>query len=391
MFLRPPKNLRDYGSWAVVTGSTDGIGKALAFELAEKGLNLVLVGRNPSKLEATSNEIHETMISDEREVEIRTLVVDMEKSSGEEIARAVEEGIEGLDVGVLVNNAGVAYPYARFFHEVDVELMESVLKVNVDGPTWVTKAVIPVMLKKKKGAIVNIGSGSSVIVPSYPLYAIYAATKAYLAMFSRSIYMEYKEKGIDVQCQIPLFVATKMTKFKRSTFFIPSPKMYSKASIRWIGYEHLCLPYWTHSLQWSLLVFTRDNGVSGLYSKSIDYSGFYFSLQTNPLLLQAAKGLNLVLVGRNPSKLDSTSNEIHQSCNNNHIDIGTLAIDLEKLSGEEIAKAVEEGIAGLDIGILINNAGILYPYARFFHEVDSALMESVLRVNIMEQPGLPRQ
>ncbi|KAL5762262.1 hypothetical protein ACOSP7_018526 [Xanthoceras sorbifolium] len=253
MFLKPPKNLRDYGSWAVVTGSTDGIGKALAFELAEKGLNLVLVGRNPSKLEATSNEIHETMISDEREVEIRTLVVDMEKSSGEEIARAMEEGIEGLDVGVLVNNAGVAYPYARFFHEVDVELMESVLKVNVDGPTWVTKAVIPVMLKKKKGAIVNIGSGSSVIVPSYPLYAIYAATKAYLAMFSRSIYMEYKEKGIDVQCQIPLFVATKMTKFKRSTFFIPSPKMYSKASIRWIGYEHLCLPYWTHSLQWSLL------------------------------------------------------------------------------------------------------------------------------------------
>ncbi|KAK0574410.1 hypothetical protein LWI29_023282 [Acer saccharum] len=261
MFLRPPKNLKDYGSWAVVTGSTDGIGKALAFELAEKGLNLVLVGRNVSKLEATSNEIRERSISNKenRVVDVRTLVVDMEKLTGVEIAKKVEEGIEGLDVGVLVNNAGVAYPYARFFHEVDQELMESVLKVNMDGTTWVTKAVIPVMLKKKKGAIVNIGSGSSVVVSSYPLYSIYAATKAYLAMFSRSIYMEYKEKGIDVQCQIPLFVATKMSKFKKSTFFIPSPEMYSKASLRWIGYEHLCLPYWPHSLQWTLLRALPDS------------------------------------------------------------------------------------------------------------------------------------
>jgi 17beta-estradiol 17-dehydrogenase / very-long-chain 3-oxoacyl-CoA reductase len=46
MFLRPPKNLKEYGSWAIITGSTDGIGKALAFELASKGLNLVLVGRS---------------------------------------------------------------------------------------------------------------------------------------------------------------------------------------------------------------------------------------------------------------------------------------------------------------------------------------------------------
>ena len=53
-FLRPPKNLKEYGSWAVVTGSTDGIGMALAFELASKGLHLILVGRNPTKLKVTS-------------------------------------------------------------------------------------------------------------------------------------------------------------------------------------------------------------------------------------------------------------------------------------------------------------------------------------------------
>lgn len=82
----------------------------------------------------------------------------------------------------MINNVGLAYPYARFFHEVDLELMESVVRVNVEGTTWVTKAVIPGMLKKRKGAIVNIGSGSSACVSSYLLYTIYAATKAYVSL-----------------------------------------------------------------------------------------------------------------------------------------------------------------------------------------------------------------
>lgn len=111
-------------------------------------------------------------------MEMRSVVLDMEKSSGEDIERKVKEAVEGLDVGVVINNAGVAYPSPKFFNEVETELIESVVKVNIDGATWVTKAVIPGMLKKKKGAIVNIGSGSSVIVPSFPLYTIYAATKA---------------------------------------------------------------------------------------------------------------------------------------------------------------------------------------------------------------------
>ncbi|EOY00765.1 Beta-ketoacyl reductase 1-like protein [Theobroma cacao] len=102
MFLRPPKNLKNYGSWAIVTSCTDGIGKALAFDLASKGLNLALVKQNPLKLEATSN-----------------------------------------DIGVLINNASSAYLGARFFHKVDLELMESIIKVNIEGATSVTKAVLP--------------------------------------------------------------------------------------------------------------------------------------------------------------------------------------------------------------------------------------------------------
>lgn len=249
-FFRRPKNLKKYGSWAVVTGSTDGIGKALAFELASKGLNLILVGRNVSKLDSTSDEIRGKCGGG---IEIRTVVVDLARVSGEELERRIEDAIRGLDVGILINSAGLAYPYSRFFHEVDLELMQSVLLVNVEAATWITRAVLPGMLRKKKGAIVNIGSGSSGDLCSYPLNTIYAATKSYTTMFSRCISLEYKKNGIDIQCQIPLLVATKMTKIRRSSFFIPSPKMYSKASVGYIGYEPLCIPYFTHSVQWCLL------------------------------------------------------------------------------------------------------------------------------------------
>ncbi|XP_040993712.1 very-long-chain 3-oxoacyl-CoA reductase 1-like [Juglans microcarpa x Juglans regia] len=250
-FFRPAKNLNEYGSWALVTGSTDGIGKALAFELASKGINLVLVGRNPSKLEATSNEIRERFA---RKVDVKDIVIDLAKFSGEEISNMVEEGIKGLDVGILINNAGMGPPYPMFIHEVESEVLESFMRVNMDAATWVTRAVLPGMLQKKKGAIVNIGSGSSMAVPAFPLCTLYASSKAYLAMFSRCISLEYEEHGIDVQCQVPLFVATKMIRgFNTASLFTPSPEMYSKASIRCIGYEHICTPYWLHSVQWFLI------------------------------------------------------------------------------------------------------------------------------------------
>ncbi|PIA39212.1 hypothetical protein AQUCO_02700413v1 [Aquilegia coerulea] len=202
-FLRPPKNLKDYGSWAIVTGSTDGIGKALVFELALRGLNIVLIGRDSSKLEGISRNILEKCGS---QVEVKYIVIDFAKEKSVEIGKKIEKEINGLDVGLLINNVGVGYPAPMYFHQVDTKLIDSLIRVNMDSLTWVTKAVLPVMMKKKRGAIVNIGSSSglSSIIPSLPLYTIYSATKAYVNMFSRSISLEYKRHGIDVQCQVHL-------------------------------------------------------------------------------------------------------------------------------------------------------------------------------------------
>uniref|UniRef100_A0A803M6X6 Uncharacterized protein n=2 Tax=Chenopodium quinoa TaxID=63459 RepID=A0A803M6X6_CHEQI len=259
MFLRPPKKLTNYGSWALITGSTDGIGKSLSFDLASKGLDLILIGRNPQKLQTTSNEIWAKF-----KTKIKIILIDFEKTSGEEIKKKIKEEIEGLEVGILVNNVGSSTNGARFYHEIGLEGMGSLVNVNIGSVNWVTSAVLPGMLQRRKGAIVNIGSGSSLVVPSYPLFSIYASTKAYVAMFSRSLSLEYKQLGIDVQCQIPLLVATKLASIKRSSFFVPSPEQYSKASVRWIGYDSLCVPYWTHALQWYLFNAMPDSLVNWL-------------------------------------------------------------------------------------------------------------------------------
>ncbi|KAK4841788.1 hypothetical protein QYF36_010545 [Acer negundo] len=247
-FLRPPKNLlHSYGAWALITGATDGIGKAFAHQLAHQGLNLILVSRNRNKLETVSSELQ----SEFQNIKIKTVEFDFSTANG---AGLIEEAVDGLEVGVLINNVGITYPSAMFFDEVDEKIWMDIVRVNLEGTTRVTKAVLKGMLWRKKGAIVNIGSGAAIVVPSHPLYAIYAATKAYVDQLSRSLFVEYKRCGIDVQCQVPLYVATKMASkvasIERRSLFIPSPEDYAVAAIRRIGYKPRCTPYWTHSLQW---------------------------------------------------------------------------------------------------------------------------------------------
>ncbi|XP_074274352.1 very-long-chain 3-oxoacyl-CoA reductase-like protein At1g24470 [Silene latifolia] len=254
-FLKPAKDLKkSYGSWALVTGSTDGIGKAFAFQLASKGLNLVLVSRSSLKLDLVSTEIKQRF----PHIEIITMAIDLSEGMSY-ITKEIERVVEGLDVGVLVNNVGISYPKPMYFHEVSEEVWMKVIRVNVEGTMGVTKAVLPGMLKRRKGAIVNIGSGASVVVPSHPLYAIYGATKSYIDRFSRSLHVEYKHLGIDVQCQVPLYVATSMVSkvalVKGSSLFVPTAEDYVAAAVRRIGFEARCCPYWAHYLQWCATSF----------------------------------------------------------------------------------------------------------------------------------------
>lgn len=179
-------------------------------------------------------------------------------------------------MGVLINNVGITYPAARFFHEVGEGVWMDIVKVNLIATTWVTRAVLPGMIKRKSGAVVNIGSGAAVVVPSHPLYAMYAATKAYVDQLSRTLYVEYKQYGINVQCQVPLYVATKMASkaasIEKSTLFVPSPDDYVRAAVRHIGYEPRCTPYWSHSVQWCLARLLVPDAVLDAWRLSIGIS-----------------------------------------------------------------------------------------------------------------------
>ncbi|XP_068666227.1 very-long-chain 3-oxoacyl-CoA reductase 1-like [Aristolochia californica] len=244
-FLTTAKDLRSYGSWALITGPTDGIGKAFAFQLAQKGFHLILVGRNVNKLQEVSDAIQR----DFRRTQIKKIALDFSSDLSDGVRR-IKEAMTGLDVGILINNVGVSYPSATFFHEVDEAVWKNVVKVNIEGTTKVTLAVLPEMLKRKKGAVVNIGSGAATVVPSFPLYAVYAASKAYIDQLSRSLYVEYRESGIDVQCQLPLYVATKMVPFMKLSLFVPSPERFAQSALRRIGKGPRCTPYWLHTIQW---------------------------------------------------------------------------------------------------------------------------------------------
>ncbi|KAF8779144.1 hypothetical protein HU200_002817 [Digitaria exilis] len=256
--LRPTDLRRRYGAWAVVTGPTSGIGRSMALELARRGLSVVLVGRDADKLRDVSDAIGAAHPG----VQTKTVLFDLSLVStpqGDEAMRRLREAVEGLDVGVLVNNAGVAKPCAAYLHEFDVEAWIKMVRVNLWAPTEVAAAVLPAMVARGRGAVVNIGSGSTEAIPSFPLYTIYAATKRYVAQFSRSLYVEYRSKGIDVQCQngsrasAPLFVDTKMasgvTKAKRRSLFVPSSDAYARAAVRWIGHGALCMPNAAHRVQ----------------------------------------------------------------------------------------------------------------------------------------------
>lgn len=232
-------------SWAVITGSTDGIGLAYAHEFSRRGYNLLLISRNPKKLDDVKQEIDSK--SNKKGKEIKVYAADFTQI---DIYPGIEKEMKRLPrVDVLINNVGMSYSYPEYFASPMLEEKnQQMINVNCISCARMCYAVIPIMEQQKSGVILNVSSFSA--LDPCPLLSIYAATKAFVDVFSRSVAYEYAKKGIIVQSVLPGFVATKMSKIRKAYWMAPTPEDYIKSQLKTVGLDGQTTGFWSHELQY---------------------------------------------------------------------------------------------------------------------------------------------
>lgn len=177
----------------LVTGATSGIGYELSRRFAQNGYNLVLVARNKAKLEQLAKEL-----SQEFPIKAEIIPKDLAVTqASEEIFAELQS--KSIHIDILVNNAG--FNEYGLFSETNLHKELELIQVNLISLTCLTKLLLPGMLSKNFGKILNVGSTGS-FVPG-PLNAVYCATKAYVLSFSEAIDEELRGTGVTVTTLCP--------------------------------------------------------------------------------------------------------------------------------------------------------------------------------------------
>jgi short-subunit dehydrogenase len=180
-------------SAALVTGASAGIGTAIAQELAARGHGLVLVARRKDRLVEVADDI-----VGKHGVRVETIACDLSKVAPR--ARLPGRIADlGLDVEILVNNAGFATGGA--FYESDPERELEQVRVLVETPVALTSSLLPAMVKRGRGAILNVSSTAG--MQPMPYSAGYAAAKAYTLSFSEALHYELGDRGVTVTALAP--------------------------------------------------------------------------------------------------------------------------------------------------------------------------------------------
>jgi 3-oxoacyl-[acyl-carrier protein] reductase len=194
------KELELLGKVALVTGGAQGIGRAIALLLAQKGADIVVSDINLEKAEGTAKEIEAI---GRRAMAIRTDVANT--NDVEHMVQAVLEKFGQIDI--LVNNAGIARD--KLILRMTEEDWDAVLNVNLKGTFNCTKAVIRHMSKQRKGKIVNIASVVGEMGNAGQ--ANYSASKAGVIGFTKTMAREFAQRGINVNAIAPGYIETPMT------------------------------------------------------------------------------------------------------------------------------------------------------------------------------------
>ena len=288
-----------YCNWALVTGASDGVGVAFVRELASRGFNVVLHGRNPSKLDKLIAKLQQEF----PQAKFKYVIADAGishgmKSNVESIAAAVtdEQFDEGEKLTVLINNIGGglniftdgAKPF-RTFVETPAADIDTLYNVNARFMTQLTRAILPMLCKKGRGPslVMNISSLGAHAAPPY--LPVYTGSKAYLNTFSASLANEMHDlreqqvrmqpssgdqaiSDVEVLCLTLGEVAdTQYLDGSSKSFFIPTATAAAKACFERVGcgVKGPVAADWTHGLQLLFLQWSPDWVVSLAARKSM--------------------------------------------------------------------------------------------------------------------------
>jgi 17beta-estradiol 17-dehydrogenase / very-long-chain 3-oxoacyl-CoA reductase len=252
-----PKFLSRSGdsSWAFITGASDGIGRGLSEELLSRGFNVILHGRNATKLEGVKSELQVQFPN--REIRLAVLDVAAHARDHAAISHLVSElKADGITVSVLVNNVGGMASLAPAWlplHLRDAKQIDMVIDLNAMFTTQLTRAMLPSLFEAKPALIINIGSLVGQL-PS-PYLTLYAGAKAYLGAWSRSLSSEMLCEKRDVEVMhINVGQVRAQHDKEEPTLFAPSSRRMGKAILDMVGSGRSeVAAYWPHALQMWLI------------------------------------------------------------------------------------------------------------------------------------------
>ncbi|MNR96962.1 3-oxoacyl-[acyl-carrier-protein] reductase FabG [compost metagenome] len=202
---------------ALITGAGKGIGKAVAIALAKEGVNVILIARTQEEIDSVAAKA--------RSLRVKALAIAADVADINSVNAAVEKALsEFKTIDILINNAGIA-AFGKFL-ELEPTDWERIIQVNLMGVYYVTRAVIPNMIERQTGDIINISSTAG--LSGNALTSAYSASKFALLGLTESLMQEMRKHNIRVTALTPSTVATDMAKELKLTDGNPEKVMQSE-------------------------------------------------------------------------------------------------------------------------------------------------------------------